>query len=234
NQEQLEHELCKFFTDITQYNRKPYKVESIISAYTSLKHFLFEASVIQSVNINDRYQFPILYKVVDGKCIELQDQEYVIKQHYDLPEKSLVFIIGCEKNNQDGLKGQNKYEKFSSHCIHIPPDLSNNEFKPIQNLHNYINLCPLDACNKFYLQLTRNSQTIQDRNWFLKTELVQIRESQVETLESQVETPESQFQTPKPQVYTSESQISAYEESLIQETSQVLNCKKPQVLTEKP
>ncbi|CAG8784711.1 2141_t:CDS:1, partial [Cetraspora pellucida] len=76
NQEQLEHELCEFFADITRYDKKPYKVESIISAYTSLKRFLFEASVIQSVNINDRYRFPILYKVVDGKCMELQDQGY--------------------------------------------------------------------------------------------------------------------------------------------------------------
>src|SRR5690348_15806387 len=80
-------------------------------------------------------------------------------------------MIGYEKNNQDRLKGRNKYGKFSSCHVHIPPDLSNNKFKSIQDLQNYINLCPPDACGKFYLQLTRNLQAIKDETWFLKTGL---------------------------------------------------------------
>ncbi|CAG8719338.1 5281_t:CDS:2, partial [Dentiscutata heterogama] len=54
---------------------KSYKPESIVSAYTSLRRYLFEGSAIKNVNINDRFQFPVLYRVVDGKIIELQDQE---------------------------------------------------------------------------------------------------------------------------------------------------------------
>ncbi|CAG8546443.1 13728_t:CDS:2 [Dentiscutata heterogama] len=192
-------------------------------SYTSIKHFLFETSLIKNVNFNDRFQFPILYQVVDEKCIELQDQGFgeveqskgLTKEeiyqilsylnsdnqtalrltqkvifwntyllglcggdHYQLllscfefqPDRSLIFMIGCEKNNQGGLKGCNKYRKFSSRHIYIPEDLLNKEYKPVQNLQNYINIYPPDACEKFYLLLTRNLQEIQDENWFLKSE----------------------------------------------------------------
>src|SRR5260364_27371 len=84
---------------------------------------------------------------------------------------SLIFTIGREKNNQGGLQGRNKWGKFSSRSIHIPANLPNDEFKPMQDLQNYVNLRPADACEKFYLQLTRNSQAIQDGNLFLKTGL---------------------------------------------------------------
>ncbi|CAG8529497.1 7435_t:CDS:2, partial [Cetraspora pellucida] len=143
-----------------KWNGKPYKIESIVSAYTSLRRFLYKTSVIKNVNINDQFQFSILYQVVNRKCMKLQDQEYgetdkskeltkeEIRQillylnsgdqtaiYFDFQsDGSLIFTIGHEKNNQGGLQGQNKYGKFSSQHIHIPADLPNNEFKPIQNL----------------------------------------------------------------------------------------------------
>ncbi|CAG8787568.1 215_t:CDS:1, partial [Cetraspora pellucida] len=60
---------------------------------------------------------------------------------------------------------------FTSRQIHIPADQLNNKFKPIQDLRNYVNLRPLDACEYFYLQLTRNSQEIYNGNWFSKDRL---------------------------------------------------------------
>ncbi|CAG8660423.1 22779_t:CDS:2, partial [Cetraspora pellucida] len=86
--------------------------------------------------------------VVNGKCIELQDQEYgKTDKSKELTKKeicqillylnsdgNLIFIIRHEKNNQGGLQGQNEYGKFSSQHIHIPADLPNNEFKSIQDL----------------------------------------------------------------------------------------------------
>ncbi|CAG8792068.1 10127_t:CDS:2, partial [Racocetra fulgida] len=60
-------------------------------------------------------------------------------------DRSLIFTIRYEKNNQNELKDHNKYEKFSSQCIYISANLLNNENKPVQDLQNYINLCPLDA-----------------------------------------------------------------------------------------
>ncbi|CAG8780403.1 9092_t:CDS:2, partial [Racocetra persica] len=130
---------------------------------------------IKNVNINDRFQFPILYRVVNGKCMELQDQGYgetdkskgLTKEEIHqillylnsgdqtamrLTQKAFfwnAYLLGLcgghEKNNQGGLQGQNKYRKFSSQHIHIPADLPNNEFKPIQNLQSYVNLRPADA-----------------------------------------------------------------------------------------
>ncbi|CAG8641002.1 7240_t:CDS:2, partial [Cetraspora pellucida] len=137
------------------------------------------SSAIKNININDRFQFPILYRIVDGKIIELQDQglgkidqskgltaeeicqillylesgkqtalkltwkaffwnAYLLGlrggDHYQLllscfnfqQDGSLIFIIGREKNNQGGLKGQNKYGRFTSRQIHIPADQLNN------------------------------------------------------------------------------------------------------------
>ncbi|CAG8788363.1 40726_t:CDS:2 [Gigaspora margarita] len=73
-QKWLEQELCEFFADMKCQNRKPYKLESIISAYTSLSCYIFEVSAIKNVNINNRFQFPILYCIVNRKIMELQDQ----------------------------------------------------------------------------------------------------------------------------------------------------------------
>ncbi|CAG8832568.1 33179_t:CDS:2, partial [Racocetra persica] len=178
DKEQLEHELCKFFANIKRQDGKPYKVKSIVSAYTSLRRFLCETSVIKNVNINDRFQFPILYQVVNGKYIELQDQGYSDQTAMQLTQKVFfwnAYLLGLhggrEKNNQGGLQDRNKYGKFSSRRIHIPADLPNNKFKPIQDLQSYVNLRPADAYEKFYLQLTRNSQAIQDKNLFLKSGL---------------------------------------------------------------
>ncbi|RIB00509.1 hypothetical protein C2G38_2234073 [Gigaspora rosea] len=167
---QLEQELCEFFADMKRQDGKPYKPESIVSAYTSLRCYLFEGSAIKNVNINDRFPFPLLYRVVDGKIMELQDQGC-----FDFQSNgSLIFIIGREKNNQGGLKGRSKYGRFTSYHIHIPADQPNNEFKPIQDLYNYVSLRPLDACEYFYLQITRNAQEINNGNWFSKDKLEKI------------------------------------------------------------
>ncbi|CAG8511293.1 1434_t:CDS:2, partial [Racocetra persica] len=191
---------------------KPYKPESIVSAYTSLRRYLFEGSAIKNININDRFQFPILYRVVDGKIMELQDQglgeidqskvffwnAYLLGlrggYHYRLllncfdfqPDGNLIFMIGREKNNQGGLKGRSKYGRFTSRRIHIPADQSDNEFKPIQDLCNYINLRPSDACEYFYLQLTRNIQKINNRSWFKEFQVMQHEEFQITQQEVQV------------------------------------------------
>ncbi|CAG8794438.1 3467_t:CDS:2, partial [Cetraspora pellucida] len=42
---------------------------------------------------------------------------------------------------------------------------------PVQNLYNYVSLYLLDACEYFYLQLTRNAQEINNKNWFSKDKL---------------------------------------------------------------
>ncbi|CAG8847076.1 3194_t:CDS:1, partial [Gigaspora margarita] len=61
DKEQLERELYEFFANIKQQDGKPYKVELIVSAYTSLQQFLCKTSAIKNVNINNWFQFPILY-----------------------------------------------------------------------------------------------------------------------------------------------------------------------------
>ncbi|CAG8761734.1 1380_t:CDS:1, partial [Racocetra fulgida] len=45
---QLEQELCEFFADMKRQDGKPYKPESIVSAYTSLRRYLFEGSAIKN------------------------------------------------------------------------------------------------------------------------------------------------------------------------------------------
>ncbi|CAG8817439.1 14259_t:CDS:1, partial [Racocetra persica] len=74
--------------------RKPYKPELIVSAYTSLHHYFFEVSAIKNVNINDKFQFSILYCVVDRKIMEIQDQKLdKIGQSKGLTAKEIYQII---------------------------------------------------------------------------------------------------------------------------------------------
>ncbi|CAG8595757.1 7383_t:CDS:2, partial [Scutellospora calospora] len=80
-----------------------------------------------------------------------------------------LFEVSTIKNS--GLKGQNKYRKFTSHCIYISADLPNSEFKPIQDILNYINLYSSNTYEYFYLQLTRTAQKINNRDWFSITRL---------------------------------------------------------------
>ncbi|CAG8643137.1 23143_t:CDS:2 [Gigaspora margarita] len=85
---------------------KLYKPESIISAYTSLRHYMFEVSAIKNVNINDRFQFPILYHVVDRKIMELQDQELgKVDQSKGLTAEEICqILLYLESGEQTALK----------------------------------------------------------------------------------------------------------------------------------
>ncbi|CAG8566699.1 16988_t:CDS:2 [Gigaspora margarita] len=210
-------ELCEFFANIKRQDGKPYKPKSIVSAYTLLYHYIFEVSAIKNMNINDRFQFPILY-LVDEKIMELQDQELgKIDQSKGLTAEEIhqiLLYLESEINNRSwfGKKGleKNTLNNMMKKIAHIS-DLNVNEHKMMQ----FSGHCSTDGLHTY--KISNNKQWLKNPilllNALQEFPIVQQRESQQE--ESQVmqqdESQQEKFQVIQPD----ESQATQYEESQV-------------------
>ncbi|CAG8841637.1 25066_t:CDS:2, partial [Racocetra persica] len=107
------------------------------------------------------------------KIIELQDQGLgKIDQSKGLTAEEICqIILYLEYDAQTALKLTWKAFSWNTYLLEFHTDQLNNKFKLIQDLCNYVNLCPSDICEYFYLQLTRNTQEINNGNWFGKERL---------------------------------------------------------------
>ncbi|CAG8566987.1 5021_t:CDS:2 [Cetraspora pellucida] len=136
-----------------------------------LIEYISKTSAIHSLNLHDKYQFPDLHNILNGKIKDLQKREFGEKEgSMALTAQQVKEILSNEfldsktlqglfKNNQQGIQGGN------AHCIQLPPDSSDIP-GPVSDVTKYISKHPLDVSDNFYLQPNPNWH---DTNiWYLK------------------------------------------------------------------
>ncbi|CAG8630292.1 1962_t:CDS:2, partial [Gigaspora rosea] len=224
DKKQLVQVLCEFFADMKHQDQKPYKAESIVSAYTSLRHYLFETSAIMNVNTNGRFQFPILY------------HKLIIENWFskDRLEKNTLGNMMKEIACTSGINITD--QRITNHlerriAIQLLLDLNVNEHEMMQFLGHH----STDELSTY--KIPSNEQQFKNSTLLLdaiqESLIVQQEESQQE--ESQVmQQEESQVMQQESQVIQQESQVmQQYEFQILQQDEfQARQFKKSQKIKE--
>ncbi|CAG8522478.1 20574_t:CDS:2 [Cetraspora pellucida] len=90
------------------------------------------------------------------------------------PHGGLFLVLMHEKNNQCGALKRNKYGKSAARKLPIPPDNSNNCFKPVYDILKMISLHSLNADDALFLETCRAKKGISMGEKKLGTMMSQI------------------------------------------------------------
>ncbi|CAG8833940.1 10175_t:CDS:2, partial [Racocetra persica] len=111
---------------MTKKDGGEYKAKTVKQAINGINRYISKTGAIRGLNLHDKYQFPDLYDILNGKMKDLQERGF------------------GEKERSIALTAQQ-----------LPPDLSDIP-GPVSDFTKYISKHPLGASDNFYLQPNPN------------------------------------------------------------------------------
>ncbi|CAG8814777.1 45908_t:CDS:2, partial [Gigaspora margarita] len=194
NKDQLEKEMTEFFCGVQKVqNGSDYSLSSLTNAYNCLSNYISKhPKRSNTFTINNKNDFSLLWKALNGKMKALKKSEKVTKHHDLLTPEELkqmfnhealsintakglqyrVFIWCCLLfAPQGGEHSQMKVAQFDSLVIPVPAD-PEGYLGPIHNIKLYLSKRPKKCtCEFLHLQINKNVQEYAHEIWYSNTKL---------------------------------------------------------------
>ncbi|CAG8763370.1 12852_t:CDS:2 [Cetraspora pellucida] len=147
----IECQVCEYIAQMAKKDGEEYKAKTIQQAVDRINRYLVKHRSVQGLNLHDKYQFPNLHDVVNGKMKDLQEKglgekegSVALSAQQIQSDDSILFYHYRSKNNQRGILGG------AAQSIHLPSDLPGIS-GPVSDIMKYISKRPSDAFSNFYL-----------------------------------------------------------------------------------
>ncbi|CAG8780450.1 8373_t:CDS:2, partial [Racocetra persica] len=133
----IEQQICEFIVQMTKKDKGEYKAKTVKQAIDRINKYISKTSIIRGLNLHDKYQFPDLHDILNGKIKDLQERGFGEKEgSIALTAQQVKEILSDDKNNQREIQGGN------AHCIQLLPNSSDIP-GPVSNFTKYISKRPL-------------------------------------------------------------------------------------------
>ena len=76
----IEQQLCEYIVQMTKKDGNEYKATTIKQAIDGINRYISKNRAIRGFNLHDKYQFPNLHNILNGKMKDLQEKEENLQQ----------------------------------------------------------------------------------------------------------------------------------------------------------